>query len=246
MIYYYNENMDEMKSENIEKPGRSLPPAQAYLLLGILIGYPLLSAALNLVGSTDPKEIVSKIEQIYLPVMLIQMITLLLIILVLNKTNSRISEIGFEKSDVNKSNSISGLIFFLGAGISMAFLRNAIIHSGLLPDKDISHILPSTIPEGIVWLLISLGAAFSEEFCFRGYVITRIRILTGNEWVGAVLGAAAFSTGHMYQGAAGVALTFVYGLLFAGLFIVRRSVYPGILAHFLQDAIAIAYIFIRK
>ena len=215
----------------------SLPRPQIALLLAALIGYPIVSILMNLLGKSDPAQITSKITQIYLPSLAIQLIILFAIIYTIYFTGSRLSDIGLARQDFNWSNTLSGLIFFAGAWGFILIIRGAIVGSGYIPEKDFLYLLPSTKPEKAVWLLLSIGAALSEELTFRGFVITRLKTLSNSYWLAAILSSAAFSLGHLYQGLTGVILTFVYGLLFTGLFIARGSVFPCIVAHFLQDAL---------
>jgi membrane protease YdiL (CAAX protease family) len=215
---------------------RALPAPQSYLLLAILIGYPLLSIAMNLAGPASPAHVTSRINQIYLPSLFIQCLMLMIVWVVLGRTNTNFGEIGLGKKDINMSNVVAGIIFFMGAAMLIVIIKTAIEKSGYLPEKDIFYLLPITIPEKAIWILLSIGAAFAEEITFRGYAISRLKIISGNYWIGVVLSSMAFSLGHLYQGFAGVILTFVYGLLFAGLYVARRSIFPCIVAHFLQDA----------
>ena len=214
-----------------------IPRVQVYLLLAILIGYPLLSIAMNLSGSTSPARISSRIDQIYLPSLLIQCMRLSIVWIVLRRSNSTFGDIGIGKEDFTASNLISGVIFFIGAGMVIIVLKTVVEKSGYFPEKDIFYLLPVTIAEKIIWIFLSLGAALAEEITFRGYALSRLKIISGNYWMGILLSSAAFSLGHLYQGLAGVVLTFVYGLLFAGLYVARRSVVPCVAAHFLQDAL---------
>ncbi len=212
------------------------PPVQIYFLLILLLGYPSLSIVLNMLGSTSPEAITSKIKQVYLPVLFMQGVIFGAVWVVLRRSGERFTGIGLGRKAINRSNTIAGLIFFVGAWSLMIILKGSMARSGYLPEKEFLHLLPATATEGTIWILLSAGAALSEEIAFRGYVITRLRILSGSYWIGAILGSAAFSLGHLYQGFAGVLLTFIYGMLFSGLFIARKSVFPCIIAHFLQDS----------
>lgn len=216
-----------------------LPRLQAYLLIGILIVYPALAIVLNKVNAPDPSKITSRIQQIYLPAILLQAILLSAIYYVLKRTGASLAEIGLGREDINWSNALSGVIFFVGAWTFILIAKAAIERSGYLAGKDFLYVLPQTPPERIFWLALSLGAALSEEICFRGFAISRLKIVSGSYWAGALLSSAAFSMGHLYQGLSGVALIFVYGLLFSGLFVARLSVFPCIVAHFLQDALVL-------
>jgi membrane protease YdiL (CAAX protease family) len=215
----------------------ALPRPQAYLLLTILIGYPALSLIMDMLGSTDPSKITSRIVQVYFPSLVIQILILSVIWLILRRTGDGFADIGLGKHDFSWSNALSGMIFFLGAWTVIFVLRLGIERTGYLPEKNILYLLPVTLKEKGFWIVLSIGAAFSEEICFRGFVISRLREVSGSYWVGAVLSSAAFCMGHLYQGIAGVALTFIYGMLFSGLFVARKSVFPCIVAHFLQDAL---------
>lgn len=224
----------------------SLPPVQLCLLLILLLGYPGMSIILDKLGSTSPEAITSKIRQVYLPVLFMQGIILAAIWLALRRSGDRFHRIGFDRKDINLSNTIAGLIFFVGAWALITIIRVSIIRSGYLPEKEFLHLLPATAIEGAIWILLSAGAALSEEIAFRGYIITRLKILSGSYWIGAMLGSAAFSLGHLYQGFGGVILIFIYGMLFSGLFIARKSVVPCIIAHFLQDSTIIIAILITS
>jgi membrane protease YdiL (CAAX protease family) len=223
---------------------RLLPPIQLYFLLILLLGYPALSIVLNMLGSTSPEAITSKIKQVYLPVLFMQCMIFAAVWIVLRRSGERFLHIGLDRKDINWSNTIAGMIFFIGAWLLIAIIRISILRSGYLPEKDFLHLLPATATEGIIWILLSAGAALSEEIAFRGYVITRLKNLSGSYWIGAILSSVAFSMGHLYQGFAGVLLTFIYGMLFSGLFIAKKSVFPCIIAHFLQDSMILVAILV--
>jgi membrane protease YdiL (CAAX protease family) len=195
---------------------------------------------MSLASNGDPSKITSRIEQIYLPSFLIQVIILTLVITVMRRTATPMAGIGLGKADINWPNFASGLIFFAGAWTIIALMQGVVVRYDLLPARDFIYLLPRSLGEKAFWLLISIGAALSEEITFRGYALTRIRILSGSYWAAAILSSFAFSIGHLYQGLAGVFLTFVYGLMFSGLFVARKSVFPCIIAHFLQDALVLA------
>ncbi|OGC89802.1 MAG: hypothetical protein A2W25_02865 [candidate division Zixibacteria bacterium RBG_16_53_22] len=215
---------------------RAVPGAQRYLLLLILFGYPALSYILNQYNPIEPEKIISKISQVYLPALVIQLFMLLVVLTVIRRSEHDYGSLGLAKSDLTWSNVLSGVIFFFGAWAMIILIRGAVERSGYLPEKEFIFLLPVTATERIVWFFLSLGAALSEEITFRGFAVSRMKMLTGGYFIAATVSSAAFSMGHLYQGVAGVFLTFVYGMLFAGLFVARRSVFPCIIAHFLQDA----------
>jgi membrane protease YdiL (CAAX protease family) len=216
---------------------QNLPAAQKTLLITLLVGYPALSILMNLGAYADSSNLSSRISQVYLPSLTVQLLMLAVILLVLWRTRTTLAEIGLSRDDINWSNALSGVIFFVGAWTVIIILRSAIQSSGFVPEKNFLYLLPRSGVEKIFWVILSLGAAFSEEITFRGFIISRFRILTGRDWHGALLSSLVFGLGHLYQGLAGVILTFTYGILFAGLYLARRSIFPCIVAHFLQDAL---------
>jgi membrane protease YdiL (CAAX protease family) len=87
------------------------------------------------------------------------------------------------------------------------------------------------------WLVVwAFYAAIFEELYFRGYAIERVGEISGSLVVGAVFGLVMDFWVHVpYWG-----LTYVFGiacgqLLLALLYLWRRSVVPGLIAHLLWD-----------
>jgi len=107
------------------------------------------------------------------------------------------------------------------------------------PDDFVMLLLPRTTGERLLWLGLSATAAVGEETIFRGYVLTRLHHVFGHWTPAVILSALGFGLAHIYQGWAGVVLTAVYGVIFSLVYIRRQSLWPCIIAHFLQDAIAI-------
>ena len=239
-------NMRIESSEIDQNPPSPLPKIQLVFLLIVIIGYPGLSLLMGIIGKADPAEISSKITQVYLPTLFIQIILIGSLWWTLYRSRARFADIGLAREDINWSNVISAIIFFIGAWGLMIVIKSSIMRSGFIPETDFFRLMPATAVEGGLWALLSAGAALSEELIFRGFIITRLQRITGRFWIGAVLGSLAFSMGHLYQGLAGVLLTFLYGMLFAGLFAARRSVFPCIVAHFLQDIIVLGVLFVGQ
>ena len=231
--------INSVENYNPELSGRTVPKLQIAILLIFIILYPATSIIMGIINPPSPGEIESRILQIYLPAIILQTILITLVVLSLRRNGESLSAIGFGKNDFTISNTVTGIIFFVGAFTLMFIIKSAFTRSGYLPPEEIDYILPMTITEKSLWVVLSLGAALSEEFSFRGFVISRFKILTNKYLVGAIIGSLAFSMGHIYQGISGVILTFIYGMLFAGLYVARRSLFPCVVAHFLQDVIVL-------
>jgi len=128
-------------------------------------------------------------------------------------------------------------VLCLGLALFLFSVLSQIFH-GLDQPKEIQQYLPRTKLDYFFWIVLSLGAALGEELSFRGFLITRLAPVLGNYGAAALLSSMAFGLGHLYQGIVGVIFTCLYGLLFAALFYWRRSIFPCLVAHFLQDALA--------
>ena len=85
--------------------------------------------------------------------------------------------------------------------------------------------------------LIIIGAS-CEEIMFRGFAITYLRRLVRSPWFAVVLSTAAFAYMHggLRQGFDELVSRFVIGLMLAGVYLWRGSLFPAILAHYLIDA----------
>jgi len=84
--------------------------------------------------------------------------------------------------------------------------------------------------------------AVGEETIFRGYLMLRIKAVTGSATAAVLLSAFIFSLGHGYEGSAGVVTVGVMGVIFALIYLWRQSLVAPIVMHFLQDFIGIVLV----
>ena len=84
--------------------------------------------------------------------------------------------------------------------------------------------------------------AIAEEVIFRGYLILRLKAVTQSTAAAVVLSSVIFSLGHGYEGTAGVLTVGFMGLMFALVYVWRRSLVAPIFMHFLQDSLTIVVI----
>jgi membrane protease YdiL (CAAX protease family) len=135
---------------------------------------------------------------------------------------------------------------FLDLGIAVGFLITSFIILAI-----VAHLIhaPSSmdrirfmIPQGPVeigmWVALSLTAGICEETIFRGYLQGQFMAWTRNASAGIVLSAALFGAAHIYQGGKQTIVIAAFGLLFGILAALRRSLKPGMIAHFAQDCTA--------
>jgi membrane protease YdiL (CAAX protease family) len=231
------QKLDNLNQPTDNKPS-SLSRPQQILLVIFLMFYPLAQWLLNYLSPPDSSLIQSRILELYLPSLLLQMLVFASIYLVLLRDNEPLTTLGLRLRDFNFANIGIGVGFLLVAVIILNVLSRALIYSGMSAQADISYLLPKTFLERNIWMILATSAGISEEICFRGFIITRLARLTGSVWPGAILSAIAFGVSHSYQGIGGIILIGTYGFMFSLLFLARGSLVPCIVAHALQDIIA--------
>ena len=86
-------------------------------------------------------------------------------------------------------------------------------------------------------ILLVLRAAVTEEILFRGYLIEKVRQLSGSTVLAVIVSVAAFTYAHL-RGWGPVHLIAVGGggIIFALLYVWRRDLPSNMLGHFLADA----------
>ena len=110
-----------------------------------------------------------------------------------------------------------------------------------------SFLMPRTVPEMILWVVLAATAGFCEELVFRGYLQRQCLALTQNVAAAVILQGLVFGVAHAYQGARAIIVISVYGMMFGALAAMRKSLRPGMMQHATQDGVSgIAYHFVSK
>lgn len=129
-------------------------------------------------------------------------------------------------------------------GIAVLFLIASHLVLALLgyllkvtPSPGVRSLFPDGPTEVVLYLMLSLTAGICEEIIFRGYLQRQFAALTKSTAAGLMLQGVAFGLAHGYQGTKYMCVIAVYGCLFGLLVYWRRSLRPGMTAHFVQDAI---------
>lgn len=131
--------------------------------------------------------------------------------------------------------------FLLVANLILTGLAWVLAQWGMPMPGEIQFLIPQDTTGRFVWVLLSATAGFCEEIAFRGYLMTRLRILgkTKTWLMPVVVSSLTFGILHAYQSLPGVIILTVYGAMFALLYIRTRSLWPCIIAHFFQDFTAL-------
>ncbi len=207
----------------------------SYLLIGLMaVLWPIAAFVFLDSQMNMAQEVTAPIFEIYLPTIAMQLAILTLTLLAMRSEQAPLSDIGFRAW--NRWTIPLAVGFLFAAGLTLSLVQNLVAGQAPHSFADFGSLLPKSGTERVTWVFLCIVVAISEEVIFRGYLITRVARLTGGRpWLGVLVATTSFAAGHLYQGIGGFVLIFVYGLMFAALFLRTGSLYPGIIAHFLQD-----------
>jgi hypothetical protein len=128
--------------------------------------------------------------------------------------------------------------YLLVANIVLGIFGHILAHFGPATDNAaLKNLLPHTGLENAVFLLLALTAGICEEMIFRGYLQHQLTAWTRNAAAGIALQGILFGVAHAYQGSKMIIVISVYGCMYGAFAYWRKSLRPGIIAHFLQDAV---------
>jgi membrane protease YdiL (CAAX protease family) len=234
-------NSGEPENSTTGKPFRKSKVSYATLIFLIII-WPFMSVAF--VG--DPSSMlrmlsVSPIFMVYMPTMIIQWLVFALIWIAVWREGTGFAGIGLKK--IRVIDFAWAIAFLIVSNLLLTLISVGLAKINLEIPVEIELILPKTTAERIIWVFLSLTAGICEEAAFRGYLLTRIRIFGRmKNWIAPVfIASLAFGSGHAYQGVGGFILISSYGAMFALLFIKTKTLWPCVIAHFMQDAMALFY-----
>ena len=105
--------------------------------------------------------------------------------------------------------------------------------------NTLSRLAPTNGQEIAAWILLCLIAGTVEEIVFRGYLQRQFTSWArGGVAAGLLLSALCFGSAHAYEGARGMFLIAVFGVLFSLLALFRGNLRAGMFAHIWHDLIA--------
>jgi membrane protease YdiL (CAAX protease family) len=125
-----------------------------------------------------------------------------------------------------------GALFLIASNLILSLISHLLKAA---PNAAIIGLLPHTPAEIAVFSLLTVTAGICEEMIFRGYLQRQFSVFFRSAAVGVVLQGIMFGASHGYQGPKFMLIIVVYGVLFGLLAQSRRSLRPGMIAHFLQD-----------
>jgi uncharacterized protein len=133
------------------------------------------------------------------------------------------------------------LIAFLLIELSMDLLIQPLVNrlTGEPADYSSFAFLQGKTGEYLKWLAYMwISAAFGEELLFRSFVFDRLqRLNISQPFVQVLWSSLLFSLPHLYQGATGLIVTFLFGCFFGVLYRRYQNLWINMLAHGLTDTL---------
>lgn len=97
-------------------------------------------------------------------------------------------------------------------------------------------LLPQSLVEITLWILLCLTAGFCEEIAFRGYLQKQLHALSGSIAVAVILQGVVFGVTHGYQGWKNVFVISALGILYGLLAARRGNLRANMISHAWSDA----------
>jgi len=175
-----------------------------------------------------------------LAIMVRDLALLSLILFFLWRNAEPLSSIGWKKENMGRE-ILVGIalfpLFFVLLGIIGSVLQGIGFNMPETPR-------PTFLTAGSMWQLmvafvLVTVVAVVEETIFRGYLILRFLHITKSGTWSILVSAVIFSLGHGYEGSAGVGTVGIMGIVFAAVYLWRRSLVAPMVIHFLQNFIGI-------
>lgn len=104
--------------------------------------------------------------------------------------------------------------------------------------ERLALIVPFTNAERLMWVVVSLVAAVSEEVIYRGVTFGLLQKLSPGFWLPTLIAAAVFALAHVIQGWKNAMFVAVFAIGFHMLVRHTGSLHWAMTAHFIYDLVA--------
>jgi len=121
--------------------------------------------------------------------------------------------------------------------LPLGMLKNA-AHTLQESKQNLQFLAPGSGFELGVFLALCATAAICEEIIFRSYFQRQFSAWSHSAMIGILVQAVLFGASHGYEGGARMLMIAGEGILLGAVAYGRKSLRPGMFAHFGQDAIA--------
>ena len=114
----------------------------------------------------------------------------------------------------------------------------AVRRLGWRESEMLEWLLPETMRERALFVVLSISAGIGEELAYRAFLIPALTRASGSVALAVVVSSVAFGMVHGYQQTSGAVRASLLGALLAVPMLVTGSVVPSMIAHALYDVIA--------
>jgi uncharacterized protein len=121
-----------------------------------------------------------------------------------------------------------------GVAYGVHYLLDVLNPAGTAAAVD--SLLPKSLIEVVLWMLLCLTAGFCEEVAFRGYLQKQFHAFSGSIVIAVILQGLVFGIAHGYQGWKNVVVITALGLLYSALAAWRRNLRVNMISHAWADA----------
>lgn len=150
--------------------------------------------------------------------------------------NHPLASIGWRIGSLPADSALAiGALFATYLVMIPAMLALMLLYPELIEErKEAVRTLQSAIPATSIWaiILILTCVVFWEEVVFRGFLLTRLKVLFKRWWLAVPVSAILFGLGHGYQGPVALVLITFLGVVMALLVIWRQSLTSAMIYHF--------------
>ena len=159
--------------------------------------------------------------------------------------------IGFIRPEGWLKTLISGVFIGVAVQLSYSIVFDPLIErlTGIPIDLSNFNDMRCNLPLLVVWLAIGVGVGgFLEEMTFRGYMITRLKLVLGESPLSLVLilflTSVSFGLAHLYQDWSGVistgSIAFIFGIVFIRS---NYNLWIPVLAHAFANVVGLSLIY---
>jgi membrane protease YdiL (CAAX protease family) len=174
-----------------------------------------------------------------------------LIALLLGKKQGSFKFIGFVKQERWSYTLIKGMILGVVIQLAYSIIFDPLIEKLTGRPIDLSGFdsMRGNLPVFLLWLVIGIGfGGFLEEITFRGYLITRLKLIIGTSPLSLIiillLTSVSFGLAHLYQDWSGVISTGSFAFIFGIIFIQSKyNLWMPILTHAFANVVGLALIY---
>lgn len=210
-----------------------------HLSLALIIAYWLYTIRTLFTGETS---IPDSTPLLLLKILVVKSVMCIVLFALLKGQGEGMHQVGWKNEGKRKqllTGAGWGLLLFVVINIALNPVINAIFPAEKTSGGIMAHF--TTLAYLPIWIVFAiLGGGFVEELQ-RIFVLTRFEKWKGRKFLYLALGldVLSFSIGHLYQGVGGSITAGITGLLFALIYLRKRSFIEAFTAHAVYDVVGV-------